>query len=175
MAFTNKFAAEDDRSLYTSPERVAWTEKVVAMDDLNEVLTELVAFRKKHIGVNRETYENQFDSLWMEAQLEGRLAQLKSKKFKGKAFLDTCACGTPADGVLKDWKAKADAAEDDLIALEDLAFEYRTGFKPPIMPANHWLEGDSYLSGKLLVKRSNSTSKLSLEELREMRGVRVVV
>lgn len=170
----NKVATAEDRSLYTSPARVAWTERVNAMDDLGETLTELVAFRTSHIGIMRKTYDKQFDSLWMEAQLEGRLAQLKSAKFKGKALLDTCACGTPADGVLKDWIAKTDAAQDDLAALEDLAIEYRRGFKPPIMPSNHWLEGDSHLSSKLLTVRSNTTSKLSLEELREMRKVRIV-
>jgi len=172
---TNKFATAADRSIYTSPERVAWTVKVNAMDNLEDTLSELVAFRTKHIGIQRETYEKQFDSLWMEAQLEGKLAQLKSAKFKGKELLDKCACGTHADGVLKDWMAKADAAEDDLLALEGLAVEYRRGFKPPIMPTNHWLEGDSYLSGKLLSIRSVSTSKSSLEELREMRKVRIVV
>jgi len=171
----NKFATEQDRSLYTNPTRVAWTEKVNAMDNLEDTIAELVAFRTEHIGVMRATYEKQFDSLWMEAQLEGKLAQLKSARYKGKELLNRCACGTPADGVLKDWMAKADAAKDDLLALEDLAIQYRRGFKPPIMPSNHWLEGDSFLSSKLLTIRSNSTSKSSLEELREMRKVRVVV
>jgi len=174
VSHINKIATAEDRSLYTNPARVAWTEKVNAIEDLGEALTELVAFRTSHIGIMRKTYDKQFDALWMETQLEGKLAQLKSAKFKGKALLDTCACGTPADGVLKDWMAKADAAKDDLAALEDLAIVYRRGFKPPIMPTNHWLEGDSHLSAKLLTVRSNSTSKLSLEELREMREVRIV-
>ncbi len=170
----NKYATEEDRSLYTNPERVAWTEKVNAIDDLGEALSELVAFRTEHVGVMRKSQDKAFDALWMESQLEGRLGQLKSAKFQGKALLDTCACGTPADGVLKDWKAKIDAAKDNLADLEELAIVYRRGFKPPIMPANHWLEGDSYLSEKLLIIRSNHTSKLSMEELREMRKVRIV-
>jgi methane monooxygenase component A gamma chain len=174
MAVTNKFLSEGDRDLHMNPEREAFRKEAKGLSDLETALGKLVDFRTVHIGPQRETYEKEFDSMWMEAELEGQVAMLKSRKFTGKEYLDKCACGASADEVLADWMAKADAAEDDLIALENLAVEYRRGFKPPIMPANHWLEGDSHLSGKLLVKRSGYVDKMSIEELREMRGVKVV-
>jgi len=174
MAVINKFLSEGDRDIHMNAEREAFRKEISGLTDLETAMGQLVDFRTKHIGPQRRTYEKEFDSMWMEAQLEGQVAMLKSRKFTGKDYLDKCACGASANEVLSEWKSKADAAEDDLIALENLAVEYRRGFKPPIMPANHWLEGDSYLSGKLLKKRSGYVDKMSLEELREMRGVRIV-
>ena len=174
MAFKNKFMRDTDRSTYMNDTRAACREEASKMSNLDDAIAKLIDFRTKHIGHQRETYEMEFDSLWMESELESHVSALKSKKFIGKDYLDKCACGADADEVLKEWMHKSDAAEDDLLALEDLVVEYRRGFKPPIMPVNHWLEGDSYLSKKLLLKRSGYVDKMSLEELREFRGIRIV-
>jgi len=175
MAIINKFLSDTDRSLYTSPEKEAWSKEVSELNDLDEAVAKLIDFRTKNIGIARETYELDFDCIWREAKLEERVAELKSAKFSGKSLLDTCTCGTLADTVLKEWLGKNEAAKDDLSALEGIMIQYRREFKPPIMPVNHWLKGDTDLSSRLLKRRANYTASMSVAELREMRGVRVVV
>jgi len=175
MAIINKFLRDEDRSLYTSPEKVAWDEEVGKLNDLDEAVAKLIDFRIKNIGPARESYELDLDCCRREAKLEERVAELKSAKFLGKSLLDSCACGASADTVLSKWLEKNEAAKDDLSALEAIMIQYRREFKPPLMPVNHWLKGDTDLSSKLLKRRANFTAKMSLDELREMRGVRVVV
>ncbi|VTZ27609.1 putative BmoZ (butane monooxygenase component A gamma chain) like protein [Methylocella tundrae] len=177
MAFTNKFLRDEDRSLYDNEIRRSWRDRIAALNNLDEAVAILTEIRTQHVGPERKTFDLEYDSLWIEAEAEGRVASLKSEKFHDAELLDKCVCGTAVADVYRDLRGRVDAAGEDQFALERLAAEFRRKFKPPVMPVNAWLELDSYLSKRLLETRAKvaDIAAINVEEWRAKRGFRVLV
>ncbi|MDI4655146.1 MULTISPECIES: hypothetical protein [Xanthobacter] len=177
MAFTNHCLRDGDRSLYDNDTRRSWRDRIAGLSNLDEAVALLTEIRTKHVGTERETYDLEYDSLWIEAEAERRVASLKSEKFHGKDLLDRCVCGAAAADVYRDLRHRIDAAGECQFTLEGLAAEFRRKFKPPVMPVNAWLELDSYLSKRLLETRAKvaDISAIDVAEWRAKRGFRVLV
>lgn len=177
MSFKNKFLSEGDRSLYDNATRTEWRDRIADLDTLDAAAAELVDFRTKHIGAERKTFDLEWDALWIEAEMESRVATLRSGKYDGIALLETCACGTPASQVVAELRERIQAAETDQFALEAIGAEIRRKFKPPIIPVNYWLEIESHLSERLMIARAKfiDIAAINVEEWREKRGFTTLV
>lgn len=177
MSFKNKFLREGDRSLYDNATRNEWRDRIAALDTLDAAAAELVDFRTSHIGAERKTFDLEWDALWIEAEIESRVAALRSEEYGGIALLETCVCGTPASQVVAELRERIEAAETDQFALEAIGAEMRRKFKPPIIPVNYWLKIDSHLSGRLLIARAKwvDIAAINVEEWREKRGFTTLV
>ncbi|AUW60475.1 hypothetical protein C1T17_20780 (plasmid) [Sphingobium sp. SCG-1] len=177
MSFKNKFLGEGDRSLYDNATRDEWRDRISTLDTLDAAAAELLDFRAKHIGAERETFDLEWDALWIEAELESRVATLRSGKYVGVALLETCACGTPASQVVSALRERIEAAGTDQFALEAIGAEMRRKFKPPIIPVNYWLEIESHLSERLMIARAKivDIAAIDIEEWREKRGFTALV
>jgi methane monooxygenase component A gamma chain len=57
---------------------------------------------------------------------------------------------------------------------ERIHIDFRLACKPPVMPVNVFLDTDRLLGTKLMELRNTDYYALPLEELRKVRGVRVV-
>ena len=73
--------------------------------------------------------------------------------------------------------AEAVAAMDacnDMYEAEKIHINFRLACKPPVMPVNFFLDTDRLLGTKLMELRNTDYYALSLEELRKVRGVKVI-
>lgn len=177
MSFKNKFLSEGDRSLYDNATRQEWRGRIAELGTLEVAVAELVDFRTKHIGAERETFDLEWDALWIEAEIELRVAALRSGQYSGTALLETCVCGTPAAQVVTELRERIEAAGTDQFALEAIGAEMRRKFKPPIVPVNYWLEIESHLSERLLIARAKivDVASIDVDEWRAKRGFKALV
>lgn len=176
MAIENVHLRNGDRSLYDNETRREWSRKIGGVMALDEAVRMLVEFRGKNVGVERHSFELENDALWIEAEMERRVSQLRKKKFSGASLLKKCVCGTDGEKVLKEKKAEVDAVGTDLMRLEALAAEYRRTLKAPIMPVNYWLALDSHVSRRLLEARATvvDVAELDVDEWRDKRGFKTL-
>lgn len=177
MAIVNRHLREGDRSLYDNSFRQEWKAKIGALRDLDEAVKVLVEFRTKNVGPHRESYGLENDALWIEAEIERRVSELRAQKYTGADLLEKCVCGSNGSDVLAQKKAETDAAAGDQLRLEALAAQYRQSLKAPIMPVNYWLALDSHVSKRLLEVRAEvvDLAELDVEEWRQKRGFKTLV
>jgi methane monooxygenase component A gamma chain len=148
-----------------SARRSEWAARADALATLEEAVATLMKWRSDHWG-----REDQ-DTLWIEARLEERVAVLRLQSMSDEDFRTRTLTGECAKQVCADVAERAAAAGADYQQLERINDEFRSKYKPPIMPTNLFVPTERDLSEKLMTSRTTDWYGKSLEELRAERGV----
>ena len=160
-------------NIHDNPNRDAWVKKIAGLNTLAQGHAFLTDFRANHMSVFKTDFSLELDGQWIECKIEEKVALLKHKEFNDTQFLNNCTCGTNAQQVANQALAKMDACTD-MYEAERIHINFRLACKPPIMPVNVFMDTDRLLGTKLMELRNTDYYALPLEELRKMRGVRVV-
>jgi len=159
--------------IHDNPVRDEWTAKISKLKTLKEGAAFLTDFRKKHTTPFRDDYSLELDWCWIESKTEEKVAMLKHAELNDQQFLNNCTCGADAQKVADAVVAKMDACTKKYDA-EKLHINFRTDYKPPIMPTNVFMDTDRLLGTKLMELRNVDYYKMPLEELRKERGVKII-
>ncbi|MDD5275891.1 MAG: methane monooxygenase [Methylovulum sp.] len=160
-------------NIHENPTRTEWVNKIAGLKNLAEGHTFLKEFRAKHVSVFKTDFSLELDWLWIELKIEEKVAVLKQAEFNDTQLLNTCTCGNDAQKVADEALAAMTACED-MYEAERIHINFRLACKPPVMPVNVFLDTDRQLGTKLMELRNTDYYALPLEELRKVRGVRVV-
>jgi methane monooxygenase component A gamma chain len=148
--------------------RRQWSERTAGFTELGSALDALLAFREEH----RHSHLSDVDRLWVEARLEERVAVLR---FSALSFEDiryrTLTGEAIADVVAR---YENDAKSEDAHVLERLAGEFRQRYKPPIMPTADFMRLETFLSERLMKRRSLGWFDEPIAALRARRGATVL-
>ncbi len=145
--------------------RSEWAARADALSTLDEAVATLMKWRSDHWG-----REDQ-DSLWIEARLEERVAVLRLQALTDDQFRSRTLTGEDAHEVCSRTAQAARGAGSDYKELERINDEFRSRYKPPIMPTNLFMPVERDLSEKLMTSRTVDWYGKSIEELRAERGV----
>ncbi|MFI3199567.1 MAG: methane monooxygenase [Methylococcaceae bacterium] len=160
-------------NIHDNPNRDTWVKKIAGLSTLAKGHEFLNDFRVKHMSPFKTDFSLELDGQWIECKIEEKVALLKHKEFNDTQFLNNCTCGSNAQQVANEVVAKMDAC-NDMYEAERIHVNFRLAFKPPVMPVNVFLDTDRLLGTKLMELRNTDYYALPLEELRKVRGVRVV-
>ncbi|GAA4296368.1 methane monooxygenase [Mycobacterium paraffinicum] len=145
--------------------RSEWAARADALTTLDEAVATLMKWRTDFWG-----REDQ-DSLWIEARLEERVAVLRLQSMSDEEFRTRTLTGECAREVCANVAERAAVAGTDYQELERINDEFRSRYKPPVMPTNLFLPAERDLAEKLMTSRTVDWYGKSLEELRAERGV----
>ncbi len=159
--------------VHDNPVRDEWIAKIGQLNTLAKGAEFLTGFRKKYTTPLRESFDLELDWCWIEAKIEEKVALLKHAELNDTQFLNNCTCGANAQEVADAVVAKMDACSEKYVA-EKLHINFRTDFKPPIMPTNVFMDTDRLLGTKLMELRNVDYYDMPLEELRKERGVKII-
>ncbi|MDD2722578.1 MAG: methane monooxygenase [Methylovulum sp.] len=160
-------------NIHDNPTRTEWVNKIAGLKTLAQGHAFLKDFRAKYVSVFKTDFSLELDWLWIELKIEEKVAVLKQAEFNDHQLLNVCTCGTDAQKVANESLA-AMAACEDMYEAERIHINFRLACKPPVMPVNFFLDTDRQLGTKLMELRNTDYYALPLEELRKVRGVRVV-
>ena len=160
-------------NIHDNPIRTEWSNKIAALKTVAEGHAFLTNFRAQHVSVFRSDFSLELDWLWIENKIEEKVALLKHAEFNDAQFLNNCTCGRNAQAVADEALAKMEACTD-MYEAERIHINFRLACKPPIMPVNVFLDTDRQLGTKLMELRNTDYYALPLEELRKVRGVKVI-
>jgi methane monooxygenase component A gamma chain len=147
--------------------RAEWVARIDSLRTLPEALECLQEYRLDHSSTSIE----EGDVLWIEARLEDKVATLRFEAMTAAEVRSRTLVGESVAEVCADFITRSEAACDDWRALEELCKEFRTRYKPPVMPSSPFLRTETILAELLMRSRSLDWYGQSLEELREERGV----
>ncbi|MDO9212272.1 MAG: methane monooxygenase [Methylococcales bacterium] len=159
--------------IHDNPNRDEWVKKIAGLTTLAAGVALLTDFRVKHLSPFKTDFSLELDGQWIECKIEEKVALLKHQEFNDKQFLNNCTCGTEAQKIADKVVAEMDACTDQYVA-EKIHVNFRLANKPPIMPVNIFLDTDRLLGNKLMELRNTDYYALPLEELRKVRGVKVI-
>lgn len=145
--------------------RSDWAARAESLSDLDDAAAALMNYRWDLWGSEDQ------DSLWIEARLEERVAVLRLQSMTDEEFRTRTLTGEDARQVCADVARRVAAAGDDYGEIERINDEFRSKYKPPVMPTNLFLPTERDLSEKLMKTRTVDWYGKSLGELREERGV----
>ena len=160
-------------NIHDNPNREAWVKKIAAVNTLAAGVSLLTDFRVKHLSPFKTDFSLELDGQWIELKIEEKVALLKHKEFNDTQFLNNSARGANAQQVAYEAVAAINATSD-MYEAERIHINFRLANKPPILPVNVFLDADRQLGTKLMELRNTDYYALPLEELRKVRGVRVV-
>ncbi|MCX7106776.1 MAG: methane monooxygenase [Methylococcales bacterium] len=160
-------------NIHENPNRDAWVKKIAAANTLAAGVALLTDFRAKHLSPFKTDFSLELDGQWIELKIEQKVALLKFKEFSDTQILNNNTCGTNAQIVADVVLAKMDACTD-MYEAEKIHINFRLANKPPVMPVNVFLDTDRILGTKLMELRNTDYYALPLEELRKVRGVKVI-
>ncbi len=160
--------------VHDNAKRDEWLQKIGALNTLAKGVEALVDFRLKYTTPLRQSYDLELDWGWIELKLEEKVALLKHKEFDDAKFLNSTAFGTDAQKEADAVIAEMNAAKNKYEA-EKIHINFRSKFKPPIMPVNVFQDTDRILGTRLMEIRNTGYYDLDLPALRRERGVNVVV
>ncbi len=160
-------------NIHDNPTRDEWVRKIAGLKTLAEGHTFLKDFRAKHVSVFKTDFSLELDWLWIELKIEEKVAVLKQAEFNDTQLLNNCTCGAEAKKVAADAVAAMEACTD-MYEAERIHINFRLACKPPVMPVNFFLDTDRQLGTKLMELRNTDYYALPLEELRKVRGVKVI-
>jgi len=160
-------------NIHDNPNRDAWVKKIAAANTLADGVKLLTDFRAKHLSPFKTDFSLELDGQWIELKIEEKVALLKHKEFNDTQFLNNSATGENAQKVADAAVAKIDATTD-MYEAERIHINFRLANKPPILPVNVFLDADRQLGTKLMELRNTDYYALPLEELRKVRGVKVI-
>lgn len=159
--------------VHDNPVRRRWLSKIDELHSVDEATKFIQQFRRDCTSHLRKTYDLDLDYLWIEGQIEQRLAILKESKFSDADLLAKCTTGEDAGTTADQWVERMVNTQDKYEA-EKMLIEFRQDYKPPVMPVNAFLKADAAMGSRLMELRNLNYHTLSLEELRRERGVRVI-
>ncbi|MDT4332870.1 aromatic/alkene monooxygenase hydroxylase subunit gamma [Methylomonas sp. MED-D] len=160
-------------NIHDNPVRDEWIKKIGSLNTLAKGVEMLNEFRLKYTTPLRASYDLELDWGWIECKLEEKVALLKHKELNDQQIQNQCANGADAQKEADAVLAKM-AACTDKFAAEKIHIGFRQAFKPPMMPVNVFMDTDRILGTKLMELRNTDYYEMSLEDLRKVRGVRVV-
>lgn len=159
--------------IHDNPNRDAWVKKIAGLKTLAEGHALLKEFRVKHLSPFKTDFSLELDGQWIECKLEEKVALLKNAAFTDAQFINNCTCGANAQQVADKAVAEMDACTD-MYKAERIHVDFRLACKPPVMPVNVFMDTDRLLGTKLMELRNTDYYALPLEELRKVRGVKVI-
>lgn len=159
--------------VHDNPVRDEWIQKIGSANTLAKGVEMLDTFRRQHTTPLRESYDLELDWGWIECKLEEKVALLKHKELNDQQIQNNCANGADAQQEADAVTAKMAACTDKYQA-EKIHIGFRQKFKPPMMPVNVFMDTDRILGTKLMELRNIGYYDLSLEELRQQRGVKTI-
>lgn len=145
--------------------RQEWAATADALSTLSEAVVTLQVWRERHHGFDDQ------DSLWVEARLEERVAVLRFESMTGAEIRTRTLTGENVRAVCADVLARAEAAGTNFYEIERINNEFRSRFKPPIMPTNDFMRTEIVLAELLMRHRSLNWFDQPLTQLRAERGV----
>lgn len=160
-------------NIHDNPTRDAWVKKIADLKTLAAGHAFLKEFRVKHMSPFKTDWSLELDGLWIELKIEEKVALLKQAEFNDTQLLNNCTCGADAQKVANEAVAAMDACTD-MYEAERIHINFRLACKPPVMPVNFFLDADRQLGTKLMELRNTDYYALPLEELRKVRGVKVI-
>ncbi|SJM93032.1 aromatic/alkene monooxygenase hydroxylase subunit gamma [Crenothrix polyspora] len=160
--------------IHDNPTRDEWTKKIAALKSLGAGAALLTEFRAKYMSPFKTDFSLELDGLWIECKIEEKVALLKHAEFNDTRFLNSTTSGMDAQKVANEVVAKMDACTD-MYEAERIHINFRLANKPPIMPVNVFMDTDRLLGTKLMELRNTDYYALPLEELRKVRGAKVIV
>jgi len=159
--------------VHDNPVRDEWVAKIKKLQTLKTGAEFLTDFRKKHTTPLRDNFDLELDWGWIECKIEEKVAMLKHAELNDEQFLNNCVGGGNAQNIADAVVARMDACTDKYEA-EKLHINFRTDYKPPMMPTNVFMDTDRLLGTKLMELRNIDYYAMPLEELRKERGVKVI-
>lgn len=159
--------------IHDNPIRDEWTKKIAALTTLGAGAAFLTEFRAKHLNPFKTDFSLELDGQWIECKIEEKVALLKRAEFNDVRFLNNTTSGADAQKTADEVVTKMDACTD-MYEAERIHINFRLANKPPIMPVNVFLDTDRLLGTKLMELRNTDYYALPLEELRKVRGVKVI-
>ncbi|MBE0471344.1 MAG: methane monooxygenase [Methyloprofundus sp.] len=159
--------------VHDNPVRDAWMAKISQLKTLKEGAAFLTDFRKKHTTPFRADYSLELDWGWIECKIEEKVAMLKHAELSDAQFLNNCVGGANAQDIADAVVARMDDCTSKYEA-EKIHINFRTDYKPPIMPTNVFMDTDRLLGTKLMELRNVDYYAMPLEELRKERGVKII-
>lgn len=145
--------------------RNEWAARADKLTDLNEAVQTLVKWRADHWGFLDQ------DAIWIEARLEERVAVLRMESLSDEEFRAKTLLGEDAAKVCADTVAAATAAGSDFKEIERINDEFRSKYKPPVMPTNHFMPAERDIAQLLQKNRVIGFKTMSEDQLRAERGV----
>lgn len=147
--------------------RGPWVERIAALTTLADAVPVLLEWRTDHAGAGITDK----DDLWIEAQLETKVAVLRFDEMTNDQIrAETLTHESVAD-VCADILRRAEEMARDVDKLELLVAGFRDRYRPPIMPSSPFMRAETELVEFLMKARELDWYGLSLDELREARGV----
>ncbi|MFZ2725927.1 MAG: methane monooxygenase [Methylococcaceae bacterium] len=159
--------------VHDNPVRDEWVQKIGALKTLAAGAAFLTDFRKTYTSPLRTDYSLDLDALWIECKIEEKVALLKHAELTDTQILNNCTTGENAQAVADAVVAKMNACTDQYEA-ERIHINFRLDYKSPVMPVNVFMDTDRILGTKLMELRNTDYYALPLEELRKVRGVKVI-
>ena len=158
-----------DPSPYGNKEkRATWEARIAAeATTLAGAVALLLRWRADHAG---DTIADQ-DDLWIEAQLEARVAVLRFEVMTNDQIRTETLTDEKVADVCRAALAAAGAIASDPEALETLVTEFRSRYRPPIMPSSPFMRAETELAEILMKARERNWYGQSLDELRSARNV----
>ncbi|MDD5113821.1 MAG: methane monooxygenase [Methylobacter sp.] len=160
-------------NIHDNPKRDEWVKKIAGLTTLAAGQSLLKDFRTKHLNPFKTDWSLELDGQWIECKIEEKVALLKRAEFNDAQFMNNCTCGTNAQEVANKAVAEMDACTD-MYKAERIHIDFRLANKPPVMPVNVFMDTDRLLGTKLMELRNTDYYALPLEELRKVRGVKVI-
>jgi methane monooxygenase component A gamma chain len=160
-------------NIHDNPTRDAWVKQIAGLNTLAKGHAFLIAFRAKHIHPFKTDFSLELDGLWIESKIEEKVALLKHAELNDVEFFNNTIIGENAQKVADGVVAKMDACTD-MYEAEKIHINFRQANKPPVMPVNIFMDTDRLLGTKLMELRNVDYYALSLEDLRKVRGVKVI-
>jgi methane monooxygenase component A gamma chain len=147
--------------------RAEWEQRIAALSGLAESVPMLLEWREAH----RDEAVTDQDDLWIEARLEEVVAEARFEEMTNDQIRAETLTDEKVAEVIERYKAEADAAGGDPGELERIVSEFRSRYRPPIMPSSPFMRAETELAEVLMKARELDWYSQSIDELREARGV----
>jgi methane monooxygenase component A gamma chain len=134
---------------------------------LADAVAMLLQWRADHAD---DTIADQ-DDLWIEAQLEARVAVLRFDEMTGDQVRNETLTDEKVADVCRAALQEAEDNNDDPEKLEAIVTAFRSRYKPPIMPSSPFMRTETELAEILMKARELDWYGRTLDELRADRGV----
>jgi methane monooxygenase component A gamma chain len=147
--------------------RAEWEERIAALSGLADGVPLLLKWREDR----RDEVVTDQDDLWIEARLEEMVAEARFEEMTNDQIRTETLTEEKVAEVIERYKAAAADASDDPAELERIVSEFRSRYRPPIMPSSPFMRAETELAEVLMKARELDWYSQSLDELREARGV----
>lgn len=147
--------------------RAEWEQRIAGLSGLAEAVPLLLEWRESH----RDEPVTDQDDLWIEARLEEVVAEARFEEMTNDQIRTETLTDEKVAEVIERYQAEADAASVTPGELERIVSEFRSRYRPPIMPSSPFMRAETELAEVLMKARELDWYDQSLDELREARGV----